>query len=94
MSSRGVLPECRDDRADEDPGDREESLGRDKPEESLIVHSILLRVKTLFKDRDHPVMALRNINNFILQCFQTNTQDQKKSGGSVDRSPASIDEEH
>jgi hypothetical protein len=41
MSSKGVLLELREDRTNEDPGDREESLGREKPEESLIVYSIL-----------------------------------------------------
>lgn len=42
MSSREVLPEPREDCANEDPGNREESLGVEKPEESLIFFSILL----------------------------------------------------
>lgn len=41
MSSRGVLPELWEDRVNDDPDDREESLGREKPDESLIVYSIL-----------------------------------------------------
>jgi hypothetical protein len=41
MSSRGVRPELWEDRVNDDPNDREESLGREKPDESLIVYSIL-----------------------------------------------------
>lgn len=58
MSSRGVLPELREDRGNEDPADREESLGREKPEVSLIVYSILWEVKAMMKK------LLNNSKNF------------------------------
>lgn len=61
MSSREVLPELREDRGNEDPADREESLGREKPEVSLIVYSILWEVKAMMKK------LLNNSKNFRFQ---------------------------
>ena len=50
MSSRGVLPRLREDRGNDGPDDRGESLGAEKPDDSLIVYSILLGVEAMIKD--------------------------------------------